>query len=95
MSTNFPGFVCFLEQIKNQIEIIVLIETHLLNDHQIFGLDCYVSSYNEGFYIRCDIIMVNGNYTCKYIPEGKGVELVIGEQPEKILIRGKHKSPQL
>lgn len=90
-----------LHLIGYQFEVILLIETHVIRDKQIFHLDGYDSFYNEGLYNKCDGIMafvketVPVKFSCKFIGNVKCVELVIGEQSDLFLITCIYRSPAI
>lgn len=98
---NFDEFLCFLRQIKIEIDIIVLTETHRIFNPHLFNLQDYTCIYNEGSYNKCDGIIVLIKNTIrmkqsfKFIGEVKCIELEVGENPNKFVLTCIYRSPAI
>lgn len=101
ISTNFPEFLCFLEKFKEKIDIIVLTETHLIKDLQIFNIPGYSVIYNNGSFNKCDgvVVFVRESicmeFSFKFVGDVKCIELLIGENQEKFFLTCIYRSPSI
>lgn len=101
IKTNYAEFLCFLEKFKEKFEIIVLTETHIISDLQIYNLPGYDCVYSEGTFNRCDGIVVFVKESIKMesifklIGDVKCIELQIGENQQKFLLTCIYRSPSI
>lgn len=101
IATNFDEFICFLNQITNKFDIIVLSETHKIYDLQLFCIPEYKCIYNLGSFNKCDglLILVKEeiphSFVFKYIGQVKCVEINVTAKGQQFLLTCIYRSPAI
>lgn len=102
ISRNYDAFVCLLEQLGSDFDVIILTETHQINDEQLYSLEGYNLIYNNGYLNRCDgmIAYVKDYLQYKYnfvlIGPVKTIEIEITNLlSNRVVITGVYKSPTI
>lgn len=101
INKNFDNLLCFLQELSNSLDIIILTETHKINDSQLFQLTGYSMVYNQGIFNKCDGVVVyvkeylQMEYTLKNIGDIKCIELNIGKGSNRFLLTCLYKSPAI
>lgn len=97
---NYDEFLLFLSHLPD-FDVIVLTETHILNEISIFNIDGYDLIYNNGTYNKNDGVILYVKHGFKHshsiikLSEINAIELKIKYNKEPITITALYKSPNL
>lgn len=101
IAKNYDEMLCFLHQISGEFEIIVLTETNIVYDLQIFNMKGYITIYNDGNFNKCDGIIIfvkdtlNISHNIVYLGPIKCIEVEITHNNSKIVLTCIYKSPRI